>query len=261
MRPPTSPINSDSELPATEQSIAECRWNACGARFNDLILLVNHLTDDHVGKKKNQYVCRWDGCPRKGVVQTSRFALISHLRGHTGERPFDCPVPECDKSFSRSDALAKHYKCQHVDQGPLPELQGTTTVLSSSLPSSSSTISFNNPSILDNVGASTRSKRAYASTNIRALLNHEVEDNAMMDTPRSAPLDAVYEEREYARIFNAVGGISVREKYALLKEKVSIAMEEQDNLEMEYQHLRKRIKTLRKQRKMLVRRLIQRLRS
>ena len=93
-----------------------CRWDGCGLHFTTLISLVDHLTTAHVGTKQSAYVCLWEACPRRLQPQNSRFALISHLRGHTGERPFDCPVPECDKSFSRSDALAKHYRNQHMDR-------------------------------------------------------------------------------------------------------------------------------------------------
>jgi len=38
---------------------------------------------------------------------------VSHCRTHTGEKPYFCPVPECEKHFTRSDALTKHVKGVH----------------------------------------------------------------------------------------------------------------------------------------------------
>ncbi|GME82147.1 unnamed protein product [Ambrosiozyma monospora] len=94
-----------------------CRWANCYLKFKELDDLVQHITKEHVTSKKTtfgaEYICKWENCARKGTLQHSRFALISHIRTHTGEKPFYCIIPECLKSFTRSDALLKHLKTVH----------------------------------------------------------------------------------------------------------------------------------------------------
>ncbi|KAF8931091.1 hypothetical protein BGZ47_000242 [Haplosporangium gracile] len=105
--------NDDEYSNLPEETL--CRWKDCGKVLPSLAALVIHLSDEHIGWKKTAYTCEWQGCARRPIAQTTRFALISHMRSHTKHKPYDCPVPECDKSFSRSDAMAKHLKFQHGD--------------------------------------------------------------------------------------------------------------------------------------------------
>ncbi|KAG0655371.1 hypothetical protein C6P46_001027 [Rhodotorula mucilaginosa] len=107
---------------------ARCEWGGCGVEFWEIEPLVEHVHNVHAFPLDNPshpankrgaaatYICDWVGCPRRGKTQGSKFALVAHLRSHTGEKPFTCPRAECDKSFTRTDALQKHMRVQHGDK-------------------------------------------------------------------------------------------------------------------------------------------------
>ncbi|KAF7726995.1 hypothetical protein EC973_008108 [Apophysomyces ossiformis] len=88
----------------------QCRWKDCGQKFDELQQLISHIRDSHVGSGKPTYTCEWEGCARNQKPFTKRHKMYNHLRTHTGERPFVCTKPGCEKRFSRPDSLTTHIK-------------------------------------------------------------------------------------------------------------------------------------------------------
>ncbi|RKP33775.1 hypothetical protein BJ085DRAFT_22311, partial [Dimargaris cristalligena] len=110
----TSLTPSDGDLDTGD---SPCQWDDCNLVFPSLASLVDHLSSDHIGSGKSTYVCGWRGCNRHHRPFTKRHKMFNHLRTHTGEKPFPCPVEGCGKSFSRPDSLATHVKT-HSDVRP-----------------------------------------------------------------------------------------------------------------------------------------------
>ncbi|KAJ6259035.1 hypothetical protein Dda_5931 [Drechslerella dactyloides] len=126
---PVSDISSDTSgsVPGTPreddehgEQVTVCRWEGCDKDLGNMDDLVKHIHDEHIGTRRAKYACEWDDCTRKGMSHASGYALKAHMRSHTREKPFYCTLPECDRSFTRSDALAKHMRTVHETEALRP---------------------------------------------------------------------------------------------------------------------------------------------
>ncbi|KAF8459021.1 hypothetical protein BGX38DRAFT_1084630, partial [Terfezia claveryi] len=117
---PGSPRDHHNDDGEFAEQVTVCRWAGCNADLGNMDDLVKHIHDDHIGSRKAKYACEWDDCSRKGMTHASGYALRAHMRSHTREKPFYCTLPECDRSFTRSDALAKHMRTVHETEALRP---------------------------------------------------------------------------------------------------------------------------------------------
>ena len=110
-----TPYTANQHSPETtpevyDQPITRCSWGNCSLEAHSQEQLVTHILDDHIGTGKASYTCEWRGCSRMRKPFTKRHKIQNHVRIHTGERPFPCPVADCGKRFSRQDGLLTHIK-------------------------------------------------------------------------------------------------------------------------------------------------------
>lgn len=61
------------------------------------------------------YACPYDRCAR---VSTEHSNMKAHMRMHTGERPYVCPVAGCAKSFKWKSSLTYHERALHTKARP-----------------------------------------------------------------------------------------------------------------------------------------------
>ncbi|RPA85704.1 hypothetical protein BJ508DRAFT_411708 [Ascobolus immersus RN42] len=211
---PGSPVAEDLDF---QDQVTICRWEGCPAGdLGDMDSLVQHIHDTHIGSRKQKYSCEWEDCGRKGMTHASGYALRAHVRSHTREKPFYCSLPECDRSFTRSDALAKHMRTVHETEAlrpsdPIPK--GYTTEKHPETPSAPS--------------RKRKSTKIHSERNTPSPPNGRVNGTGQPEAHPGAS----------SRYWDAEDGLSEdevrfppKQLYAYLKKKLSVLEEEQKEL-------------------------------
>ena len=97
---PSSPFLGGTALQDDEpgEQVSVCRWRNCPAGdLGNMDELVAHIKDRHIdhhaGRAQKKFVCEWEGCNRIDIAHASAYALRSHMRSHTREKPFFCALP------------------------------------------------------------------------------------------------------------------------------------------------------------------------
>ncbi|KAJ4421020.1 hypothetical protein N0V85_000365 [Neurospora sp. IMI 360204] len=118
---PSSPINARQDEDDFQEQVTICAWEGCKVGdLGNMDRLVEHIHNSHIEGRQKKYTCEWMGCSRKSLPHASGYALKAHMRSHTREKPFYCYLPECDRAFTRSDALAKHMRTVHETEALRP---------------------------------------------------------------------------------------------------------------------------------------------
>lgn len=70
-----------------------CRWEGCGAEYDDIGGLYQHVMDLHVAKNTDAvFMCRWQDCIRAAKPFTHRPSITAHIRTHVPIKALEKPA-------------------------------------------------------------------------------------------------------------------------------------------------------------------------
>lgn len=108
-------VSTPATAPATAATVHTCQWvtsndpkHVCKMTFSSAKDLSDHVVEDHIGSRKPEYSCSWDGCDRCDRPFTQRQKVVRHLQTHTKHRPHQCPV--CHYRFAEESVLKQHMR-------------------------------------------------------------------------------------------------------------------------------------------------------
>ncbi|KAJ8979275.1 hypothetical protein NQ317_009889 [Molorchus minor] len=102
----------------TEKNDVKCCWKNCGMYFPSLDQLASHVSKVHSASGLGGlFYCGWEGCTRDNKGFNARAENLKiHSRSHSGEKPYVCPVPGCNKAYSNSSDRFKHTRTHQVEK-------------------------------------------------------------------------------------------------------------------------------------------------
>ncbi|KPJ21308.1 Zinc finger protein 816, partial [Papilio machaon] len=91
-------------------NIRPYKCDLCEKAFNNSWCVKKHKKISHEGYKR-PYIFPCTMCDK---IFDQKSILKSHIRTHTGERPFQCTI--CPAKFTQSSSLGTHTKLVHLKQ-------------------------------------------------------------------------------------------------------------------------------------------------